>query len=266
MTTHTLLSDPQEVIGKQWSEHQSPEQAKILGLARDALLFVSATGQRYRFEDFRKSLESGARAPGTFEQPRDGLTNLEERLNRTEGFFTKLRDEADSTGEKELIQVILDTLHFISSTGQHSAFSEYLEHVEAGAPPYAIASFDTKEEAEAWLGNQPSPPVSANVLIANDYHDVLHNRETNIRRLPRNHDLEYYLAELKHEEPPVATASFASLEEAKAWLKAQPEPARWAWVSIAGEFYLAAYHPNINHRALYPLSMAKGYEVEPDEP
>jgi hypothetical protein len=257
MTTYTLLIDPQEVIGRQWSEHQSPEQARILGLARDALLFVSATGQRYRFEDFRKSLESGARAPGAFAQPRDGFTSLEERLNRTGDFFTKLRDETDSADEKELIQVILDTLLFISSTGQHSAFSEYLEHVEAGAPPYAIASFDTKEEAEAWLRNQPIPPVSANVLIANNYHDVLHDRETNTLRLPRNHDLEYYLAELKQEEPLVATASFDSLEEAQAWLRAQPKPARWAWVSIAGEFYLAAYHPNINHRALYPLSLAR---------
>jgi hypothetical protein len=37
-------------------------------------------------------------------------------------------------------------------------------------------------------------------------------------------------------------------------------------VSIAGEPYLAVYHPNIQHRALYALSMSEGYEVEPDEP
>jgi hypothetical protein len=39
-------------------------------------------------------------------------------------------------------------------------------------------------------------------------------------------------------------------------------------VLISGEIYLAVYHPNINHRALYPLSMADGYvintEVEPE--
>ncbi|HYO52285.1 hypothetical protein [Archangium sp.] len=266
MTTPPL-SDPQEVIGKQWSKHQSPEQARILGLARDALRFVPATGQRYRFEDFRKSLKSGAHPPpGTFEQPRNDFASLEERMNSTKGFFTKLRNETDSAVEKELIQVILDTLHFISSTGQHSAFREYLEHIEAGAPPYAIASFDTKEAAEAWLRNQPIPPDSANVLIANNYHSIIHDQEAGIFRLPRIHDLEYYLAELKHDEPPVAAASFATLEQADAWLRAQPEPARWAWVSVAGEIYLAVYHPNIHHRALYPLSMATGYEVEPDEP
>jgi hypothetical protein len=262
MTSHTLLSDPQEVIGKRWSEEQSPDQARILGLARDALRFVSATGQRYRFEDFRKSLASGVHPPArASEQHRK---SLEEDLSRTEGFFTKLRDETDSAREKELIQVILDTLKFIFSTGQDRAFDEYLEHVEAGAPPFVIASFETREEAEAWLQNHPSPPVSANVLIANNYHDVLYDRETNSRRLPRNRDLEYYLAELKREAPPIAASSFAHLAEAEAWLKAQPEPARWAWVSVAGEPYLAAYHPNVGHRALYPLSMAKGYELEPE--
>jgi hypothetical protein len=277
MTSHTLLSDPQEVIGKQWSEDQSSEQARILGLARDALRFVSATGQRYRFEDFRKSLESSTRppaksshvpqyAPGTGDQPRGERANLEERLRGTTEFFTKLRDEADSDREKELIQVILDTLHFISSTGKHGAFIEYLEHLEAGAPPYVIASFNTREEAEAWLGSHPNPPDFANVLIANNYHDVLYHRETGTRRLPRNRDLEYYLAELKQEEPPNPIASFSSLGEAESWLKAQPEPARWAWVSIGGEPYLAVYHPNIGHRALYPLSLAQEYEAESDGP
>ncbi|MFL5351806.1 MAG: hypothetical protein ACJ8AN_04110 [Archangium sp.] len=249
-----------------WNADQSPEQARILELARDALRFVSATGQRYRFEDFCKSLGSSAppRIPGTLEPSQDPL---EERLRRTADFFTKARDEeADSAKEKELIQVVLDTLRFIASTGQHRAFGEYLEHLEANAPPYAIASFDTRDAAEAWLGNHPNPPTSANVLIANDYHDVFYDRETNFRRLHRNRDLEYYLGELAHEEPFAATESFASREEAETWLRAQPEPARWTWVSISGEPYLAVYHPNIGHRALYPLSMARAYEPEPEEP
>jgi hypothetical protein len=132
--------------------------------------------------------------------------------------------------------------------------------VEAGAPPYVVAAFSTREEAEAWLEKQPQPPVSANVLIANAYHDVVHDRETGIRRLPRNRDLEYYLIELKREEPPGTVASFSNIEEARAWWPSQPESVRWAWVSVAGEPYIAAYYSNISHRVLYPLSMAEGYE------
>lgn len=261
------LYDTQEAIGRQWSEHPAPEQRQLLALARDALLFVYATGQPFRFGDFQKSLESVARPPpGTSEQPRNEFASLEEGLNSTRAFLTKLRDEANSARDKEVLQVILDTLRFISSTGQHGAFSEYLEHLAADVPPYAIASFDTKEAAEAWLKRQPIPPDSANVLIADTYHYVIYDERAGKYRLRRIRDLEYYLAELAKKEPPVATASFATREEAEAWLKTQPEPARRAWVSISGEFYLAVYHPNIKHRALYPLSMSGGYEVEPDAP
>jgi hypothetical protein len=260
MKNYMLLVDPQPVIGRQWSKDSSPERRRILGLARDALLFIGATGQKPRFEDFRES-------PGAGAPPRaEGFASLRERLNDTVDFFTKLRDEPESAEERELIQVILDALHFSSSADQYSAFSEYLEHLEADGAPFVVAAFDTKEEAEAWLKQQPQPPDCVSILIANRYHDAFHDPVANKFRLPRNRFLESHLAELKKEHPPSAVASFGSLEEADAWLQSQPEPARWAWVSIAGQFYLAAYYSNINHCALYPLSLADGYEVESGEP
>ncbi|MFY0572377.1 hypothetical protein ACN28E_52250 [Archangium lansingense] len=255
MKVQTILQHPQEVIGKRWREDQSPEQARILGLARDALRFILATGQHYPFEDFRKGLQ-----PAPPVKYREDFLALTERLGKTVEFFTNLLDEPDSAGEEELIQVILDTLRFISATGQYEAFSQYLEHLEAGAPPYIVAAFNTKQEAQSWLDQHPAPPCFASILIGNDYHAVMYDRETNFRRLPKaNSSISCYLVDLEEEGPPVATASFATHEEAEAWLRAQPNPARRAWVTIGSELYLAAYHPKFNHRALYPLSMADGY-------
>lgn len=253
MKVRTILQHPQEVIGKRWREDQPPEQARILGLARDALRFILATGMHYPFENFRKGLHIPPVRHG------DDFPALKERLSQTEAFFTNLLDEPDSAGEEELIQVILDTLRFISATGQYEAFSQYLEHLEASAPPYVVAAFSTKQEAQAWLDKHLAPPHFADVLIGNDYHAVLYDRETNFRRLPKAISINCYLVDLEKEVPPVATASFATHEEAEAWLRAQPNPARRAWVSIGSEIYLAAYHPKFNHRALYPLSMADGY-------
>lgn len=251
MTNHTLLSDPQPVIGRQWSKDSSPERRQLLGLARDALLFIEITGQRYRFEDFRKG-------PDTSTPPRaEGFTSLMERLNKTAEFFTQLHDAPESASEKAPIQVILDALHFISSTDQYSAFEEYLAHVDAGGPPYAVAAFETQEEAETWLKQLPHPPDSANILIANRYHEVVYDSQAHSLRLPRSRALEYYLVDLEKEHPPGAGTSFGSLEEAAAWLHSQPKPASWSWVLIAGEFYLAAYYRNIHYRTLYPLSLAK---------
>ncbi|WP_245814814.1 hypothetical protein [Cystobacter ferrugineus] len=99
--------------------------------------------------------------------------------------------------------------------------------------------------------------MCADVLIGDRYHHVAYDRETNLRRLPWNQDLERYLGWLERNDPPVASASFATREEAQAWLREQSHPPLRTWVLIAGEFHLAVYHPNVNHRALYPLSMAQ---------
>lgn len=247
MTSLSDLANAHAVIGKRWSQDQPPEQARILGLARDALDFIFATGQRYGFEDFFKGLDS--RLPPL----RSDKAGQGELMDRAKRFFERLRDAPESAEEAAQCQAILDAIRYIESTGQQGAFAAFQEHVEANAPPYVVASFDTREDAEAWLASHPHPPDPANVLIANEYHGVFHDRETNIRRLPRNRALEWYLAELKQKEHPVAVVSFETREEADAWLRAQAEPARRAWVWVGGELHLAVYHPNIHHRALYPL-------------
>jgi hypothetical protein len=256
MTNPLILSDAQQVIGRRWSEGQSPEQARVLSLARDALDFISASGQWYSFDDFRRN-------GGHFESEaigEAGSTALRVLLSKTERFFRMLLGGSEAAGEQVPIQLILDALHFISSTGQHAAFGDFIEQVEAHAPPFVVASFETKAEADAWLANHPAPPLFAGILIGDRYHDVVYERETDFRRLPWNRHFERYLAWLKRVDPPIAAASFATREEADAWLSNQPNPARRTWVMIAGEFYLATYYPNINHRALYPLSMAESDE------
>jgi hypothetical protein len=247
MTSLSDLANAHPVIGKRWSPDQPPEQARLLALARDALDFIFATGQRYGFEDFFKR-------PDSHHLPHRGdASELSALMDGTKRFFEKLRNEPESPEEAAQSQAILDAIRYIESTGQQGAFAAFQEHVEANAPPFVVASFDTREEAEAWLESHPHPPDPAHVLIANEYHDVVHERETNLRRLPRNRALESYLSELKQKERPVAVASFETREEADAWLRAQAEPARRAWVRVGGELHLAVYHPNIHHRALYPL-------------
>ena len=263
MSPTTMLSEAQQVIGRRWREGQPPEEARILGLARDALDFISATGQGYTFEDFRARRGSSdfSQAPGE-----DGSTGLRELLSQAERFFGRLLTDTEVSGEEAPIQLILDVLQFISSTRQHEAFGDFINHVESRAPPFIVASFETQAEAEAWLENHPSPPAFADVLIGDSYHDVVYERETDFRRLPWNRDLHRYLAWLERVEPPVASVSFATREEAEDWLARQSHPARRAWVMIADDLYLAAYYPNINHRALYPLSMAERGEGETDAP
>lgn len=182
----------------------------------------------------------------------------------------RIRSASQSPEEQRLLDFTFDALLFIGETGQSHAFEDYRKQLDSNDPPPVVASFDTHKEAMAWLENHPSPPHLARILIADAYHLVAYDREANIRRLPATPTLENYLARLKRAEPPVATASFNTRAEAEAWLKAQTAPDRKAWVEIAGEPYLAVYHPNLDHRALYPLSLAAEDDdedkVPPPEP
>jgi hypothetical protein len=220
--------------------------------------FIPATGQRYPFEDFSSR---GLEASKLLRQDTAGLRA---RLSSAESFFERLLKKPGAAEEHARIRAILEAIRFVALTGQDEALGAYLKHVDAHAPPFVVASFDTLSEAEAWLKKHPHPPDPARILIADRSHDVFYDRETNIRRLPWNRDLQNYLAELKRVDPPIAVASFATREEAAAWLREQPEPAMRQWVSIAGEFYLAAHYPNIDHRALFPLSMAEGRDLKGD--
>jgi hypothetical protein len=251
MTAPEELWEAQRILGKYWKQDQSPEQAAILGLARDALDFISATGQRYRFRGYRQRASSGAAAGGG----QEGL------LQQAERFFERLLGTPSVPEEKELLRVVVDALRFITATGQSAGLEDYIQHLEAGAPPYVVAAFGTQEEAEAWLREHSEPPDFAHILVAGEYRSVFHDPQSNVRKLPADHTLEYYLAELREAEPPVAAATFASREEAESWLKAQPERARRMWISVGGQLYLAAYYPQLHHGALFPLSMAEGFQV-----
>jgi hypothetical protein len=263
MTILDTLNEAQGLVGRYWKENQSPEQARLLGCARDALLFLCSTGHPYRFEDYRKR-------PELHDSSQVLAEATEELVRRTEGFFERIHGELQSEQERALALVIIDALRFIASAGQLDDFKSYLQELDANAPPRVVASFDTREQAESWLKNHPSPPHCASILIAGRYHTVAYDRETNGRYLPPSRDLEYYLASLRQDSPPAAVASFATRQEANAWLRTQPAPSRRAWVLISGDVYLAVHHPNVNHRALYPLSLADGFEinteVEPESP
>lgn len=150
--------------------------------------------------------------------------------------------------------VAIDAFRFMAATGQDDDFEDYRKSLDANAPPLVMATFSTREEAEAWLKNHPNPPRSANVLIAGEYCRVVYSRKTNLRRLLSVPTLEYYLEEMTRAGLPAPVASFNTHEEAEVWLNTQPEPPRQAFITIAGEYFLAVYHYRVNLRALYPVS------------
>lgn len=174
-------------------------------------------------------------------------------------FLTRIHAAA-SKEDRELIEVSINALLFIGSTGQRYAFMDFVASRASNAPPPVVAAFKNREEAKAWLHGQQEPPDSTLVLIGDQYHTVVFLRDQDHRRLLPHSVIEFHLGRLKRAGLPPVVASFQSREEAESWFAHQPEPPPQARVTIAGEDYLAVFHRNVGHRALYPFSLALGIE------
>lgn len=174
-----------------------------------------------------------------------------------EGLLGELSEDVSSPENKEKLLVAIDAIRFIATSGQSYDFEDYRKSLDANAPPLVVAAFKTLDEAQSWLTTTPKPPLGAQVLVGNTYYRVFYARETQLRKLlPNPGALEHYLEEMTREGLPPPVMTFSRREEADAWLDSQPVPPSQAFILIAGEYYLAAYHHRINLRTLYPVAQA----------
>jgi len=186
------------------------------------------------------------------------------RMVEAKALLGRLYEETQSPEEKAKLLLAMDAFEFIFETGQTLDFDEYRQNEDMNAPPLAIASFGTREEAMAWLNAHPNPPDGAQVLIAGEYHRIAWFKEQGFRRLPPSPVLPFYLEDMARGGLPPPVATFNTLEEAKAWVDSQPEPPKQVFIQVAGEDYIVAYHYRLNLRALYPMSLAAKSEPEGD--
>lgn len=178
--------------------------------------------------------------------------NIHELILEVQGLLGRTLRSAQSPEERELFRVASAALMFISETGTVHSFEDYLQF-RRDAPPLAVAAFKTREEADAWLRQHPEPPHGAFVLIADDYHIVMHVREMNHRQIFPHSILEGYLEQLQQEAPPTTMPSFETREGAEAWLKGKTEPLQRVFMMIAGRCQVALYHRNLNHYSIHLL-------------
>ncbi|HYO57570.1 head protein [Archangium sp.] len=180
-----------------------------------------------------------------------------DRIIEAQELLGKNRENSQSPEEKELFLLASDALWFIWANGQSDELEGYRKDVEAKAPERVIASFKTRDEADAWLKDNPNPPNLTLVLIADEYHVVIYSRERNRRVLVPDPALEHHIEEMTRSGLPPAVATFDTRDEADAWFNSQAEPPAQTVIQIGGEHYLAVYYRNINHRAMFPFSIVE---------
>ena len=257
MTISELLTASEALVADQWQKLQPPGDSRTYRLLKEAGFFIWRTGQLYRFEDYlARSLADRAVDVRTSWRGENG-----EEASEAWQTLSRIRDTLRSAEKKKLIQVAMDQLEFIASTGQCEEFHDYLKTFYRNPPPI-IARFDTRDEAEAWLRNLPEPPSSAYVLVGNDYLEVFYSRERGVRALRRDYALERFIEAITSRGLPAPAASFDTHAEAAAWWKSHPAPSLSVFVRIAGEHHLAVYHKKIDDRSLHPLSILEDWRRE----
>lgn len=244
MSSDNPLGDAVLLLLEYRRTSRSAEERKLLAIASGASSFLSTSGQLYRFEDFRKSLQPGHVRSLSFA---DVIHYLEQR-----------RAQVQSAEEKETLRGASDALVFIEASGQHEGLEDYLAYWRSHTLPPVIAAFATLEEAKRWLEHQPVPPYKARVLIGGEYHVVFATREDRDWAwpfVPYPVVAEFIEDQLEKGLPPVV-AAFDTREQAEAWLAALPDPPRHAFITIGGKHHVAACWKNVNHRAIYPFTLA----------
>lgn len=226
------------------------EEGELWRYLSDQTYFIHQTGQAYRFEDYLKAISSTPHphVSTALGAPGDAISQ------RAMALALKTLDETSEPEQARHAHILINLLNFLADTGQIGDFEDHLNHRLEYAP-LAIAFFATREEAEAWLKGVEPPPSPARILVGDTYYLAWYSREDGARDISRDWVLEPYIEELTARGIPPSLPSFKDRGEAESWLVHHPA-SPFAFLSIAGEHYLAVHHKRLQRHTLHPAASA----------
>jgi hypothetical protein len=161
--------------------------------------------------------------------------------------------------ESELWSYLGEQFSFIHQLGQAYLFEDYLQGIPSTAPPYVSTALDTRKDATSRramdlalkaLEETPDPEQAQHPLVLINLLNFLADTgQTADFEDFFNHRLDY---------APLAMTSFATREEAEAWLKGLERPPSPARILIGDEYYLAWYSREDGSR-----NVTRDFTIEP---
>ncbi|QSQ22212.1 head protein [Pyxidicoccus parkwayensis] len=165
------------LLGKLWEESTSEENKEYLGAAMDALYFIMRTGQSHDFDAYRESVETDAPplVVAAFDTKENAEAWLKKHPNPPSGARVLIAGEYYSV----LCDDDLKRRHLVSGLTLEYYLREMLDD---GLPP-PVATFDTMEQARAWVDSQPEPPRLVVITIAGEPHLVAYHYKVGLRAI-----------------------------------------------------------------------------------
>ena len=224
------------------------EESELWRYLRESSDFIQQLGQAYRFEDYLRQVPSTR-------PPYVNATLASHHETTSQRVMALAIEALEKTSDPEQARqalVLLSLLNFLADTEQLADYEDFFTH-RLDYAPLAMASFATRQEAEAWLKGQAEPPSPARILVGDEYFLAWYSREDGSRDVSRDFTIEPYIEELTARGLPADTPSFKSREDAEAWLAKHPA-SPFAFLSISGERYFAVHHKRLKRHTLHPVA------------
>ncbi len=177
MTRRHLTSDVMDLLARIRANTPSEDEQALLETAINAILFITSTGQRYAFADFLEYLESNSPPP---------VVAAFKTREEAEAWLNSHPEPPDST-----LVLVTDRYHTVAYLRESNhrrllpltVIEYHLGRLKREGLPPAAASFNTREEAEAWFMSQSAPPEQTVIQIAGDDYLAVCHRNVNHRAI-----------------------------------------------------------------------------------
>lgn len=171
------MFEAEAFLARLHDETQSPEEKAMLQLATDLFEFVFETGQKLEFDEYRKSLDINAPhlVIASFDTREEAMTWLNAHPNPPDGAHVLI------AGEYHRIAWFKEQGYRRLPPSPVLPF--WLEELARNGLPPPVATFDTLEEAKAWVDSQSEPPKQVFILIGGAYHVVAYHYRVNVRAI-----------------------------------------------------------------------------------
>lgn len=260
MRIHEALARASQFTAPRWRaarDEGREDEMRLWHYVDEHISFINGTGQAYQFEDYLERTTPSSHPYVSAALGTRGDTTSAKAMALLLGVL----DETVTPEQRQLALILIGIIDFMADTDQADDFEDYFRNRLEYAP-LAIASFTTRDEAWAWLEGLAEPPSPARILIGDEYHQLWNSREDGTRDISRDYVLEPYLEALTARGLPPVMPSFETRPQAEEGLKHHPA-SPFAFVSIAGEHYLAVCHKRLNRHTFHHVaSTLKEWEEE----
>ncbi|MFP2909549.1 head protein [Pyxidicoccus sp. 3LFB2] len=165
------------LLGRLLEETPSAEDKERLETAMAALDFILRTGQSHDFEVFRESIKDNAPplVIAAFDTKESAETWMRNHPNPPTGA------EILIAGEYHYANCSPDLKRRYLPAARSLEY--YLRAMIDDGLPAPVATFDTLEEARAWVDSQPEPPRQVVIVIAGEPHLVAYHHRIHLRAI-----------------------------------------------------------------------------------